>query len=213
MWSGCIWKLVSPWVPQHMWGTAEHHFYFKQEKYERVEEPKLGICVRTVDNTKKSCPETCKWKKKRICSGHGLFPPEAVIYLGQNPTLNHCVCFYGLSGFVCAPQPLKAVWGAADFSPNLGIVKPHRFLALEECLASHFWLLQRTWARRLIGSMQMSWGCVFVFVSLWWAGGGNGGCSHRFSTFSLTSSAAASVGCERSSRRLWISVYWIQFYF
>lgn len=79
-----------------------------------------------------------KKKKKRICWGHGLFSPEAVIYLGQDPALNHCVCFYGLSGFVWAPQPLKAVWGTADFSPNLGIVKPHHFLALEKCLASHF---------------------------------------------------------------------------
>lgn len=67
-----------------------------------------------------------------------MFSPEAVIYLGQSPTLNHCVCFYGLSGFVCAPQPLKAMWGTADFCPNLGIVKPHSFLTLEKCLASHF---------------------------------------------------------------------------
>ena len=29
------------------------------------------------------------------------------------------------------------VGGTADFSPNLGIVKPHHFLALEKCLASH----------------------------------------------------------------------------
>lgn len=76
-------------------------------------------------------------KGKKICWGHSLFSPEAVIYLGQRPTLNHCVCFYGLSGFVCAPQPLKTVGGPADFSPNLGIVKPHHFLALEQCLASH----------------------------------------------------------------------------
>lgn len=87
------------------------------------ERGKLATCVRAVDNTKKSCPETCKWKKG-ICRGHSLFSPEAVIYLGQSPTLNHCVCFYGLGGFACAPQPLRAVRGAAGFSPNLGIVKP-----------------------------------------------------------------------------------------
>lgn len=83
--------------------------------------------------------KTCKngEKRNRICWGHSLFSPEAVIYLGRSPTLNHCVCFYGLSGFVCAPQPLKLVWGTADFCPNLGIVKPHCFLTLERCLASH----------------------------------------------------------------------------
>lgn len=59
-----------------------------------------------------------------MCRGHGLFSPEAVIYLGQNPTLNRCVCFYGLGGFARAPQPLRAVCGAAGCSPNLGIVKP-----------------------------------------------------------------------------------------
>lgn len=91
---------------------------------------------------KENCPKTFKWKKKekRICWGHSLFSPEVVIYLGQCPTLNHCVCFYGLSGFVCAPQPLKEVGGGdcccSDFSPNLGIVKPHCFLALEKRLAS-----------------------------------------------------------------------------
>ena len=104
-----------------------------------MEEPKRSICARTVDTQREVAPKTCKWKKKkRICWGHGLFSPEAVIYLGQSPTLNHCVCFYGLSGFVCAPQPLKVVGGTADFSPNLGIVKPHHFLALEKCLASHW---------------------------------------------------------------------------
>lgn len=76
-------------------------------------------------------------KRNKICRGHSLFSPEAVIYLGRSPTLNHCVCFYGLSGFVCAPQPLKLVWGTADFCLNLGIVKPHCFLTLERCLASH----------------------------------------------------------------------------
>lgn len=101
----------------------------------RVKEAKLATCGRAVDNTKKSCPVTCKWKKG-ICRGHSLFSPEAVIYLGQNPTLNRCVCFYGLGGFACAPQPLKTVWGAAGFGPNLRIVKPHRFLTLEEHLAS-----------------------------------------------------------------------------
>lgn len=37
---------------------------------------------------------------------------------------------------MCAPQPLKVVGGTADFSPNLGIVKPHHLLALDKCLAS-----------------------------------------------------------------------------
>ena len=101
-----------------------------------MQEPKRSICVRTVDTQREVAPKTCKWGEK-ICWGHGLFSPEAVIYLGQSPTLNHCVYFYGLSGFVCAPQPLKVVGGTADFSPNLGIVKPHHFLALEQCLASH----------------------------------------------------------------------------
>lgn len=150
-------------------------------------------------HTKRSCPETCKWKKKkRICWGHGLFSPEAVIYLGQSPTLNHCVCFYGLSGFVCAPQPLKVVWGTADFSPNLGIVKPHHFLTLEKCLASHF-SCRGPRIHQLRRSMQMSLGCVFVSISLWWTCGGNGCCSDRFSTFSSTSSIAESVGSEQNT--------------
>lgn len=107
-----------------------------------VEEPKQSICVRAVDTQREVAPKRenrkkKKEKEKRIYWGHGLFSPEAVIYLGQNPKLNHCVCFYGLSGFVCAPQPLKMVWGTADFSPNLGIVKPHHLLALEKSLASH----------------------------------------------------------------------------
>lgn len=212
MWSGCIWKLVSPWVPNTC-KALQSTISIRAGRVWEGGGAKAGHMCKNSWQHKEKLPRNLQMEKKGICRGHGLFSPEAVIYLGQNPTLNHCVCFYGLSGFVCAPQPLKAVWGAADFGPNLGIVKPHRFLALEECLASPFWLLQRTRARRLIGSMQMSWGCVFVFVSLWWAGGGNSGCSHRFSTFSLTLSAAASVGCERSSRRLWISVYWIQFYF
>lgn len=99
---------------------------------------KAGHMCKNSWQHKEKLPWNLQTEKKGICRGHSLFSPEAVIYLGQNPTLNHCVCFYGLSGFVCAPQPLKAVWGAADFSPNLGIVKPHRFLALEECLASRF---------------------------------------------------------------------------
>lgn len=108
-------------------------------------------------------------EKKRICWGHGLFLPEAVIYLGQSPTLNHCVCFYGLSGFVCAPQPLKVVGGTADFSPNLGIVKPHHFLALEKRLASH------SAAEDLYTSAQMEHAdefrirvCFFTVVTKWW---------------------------------------------
>lgn len=107
-------------------------------------------------------------KRNRICRGHSLFSPEAVIYLGRSPTLNHCVCFYGLSGFVCAPQPLKLVWGTSDFCPNLGIVKPHCFLTLERCLASHMgrWGTVYT-AHQLRGSMQMSLGCVLVWILLW----------------------------------------------
>lgn len=134
----------------------------------------LATCVRAVDNTKKSCPVTCKWKKG-ICRGHSLFSPEAVIYLGQNPTLNRCVCFYGLGGFACAPQPLKAAWGAAGFGPNLGIVKPHRFLTPEEHLAS---------CRELHQTDTCRWdtGCVFVLILLSWVGWGNCWCSHRFST-------------------------------
>lgn len=128
--------------------SAEQHFYFnssiwrlhKPKESQRVEEPKWSICVRTVDTQREAALKLAnrKKKKKRICWGHGLFSPEAVIYLGQSPKLNHCVCFYGLGGFVCAPQPLKMVWGTADFSPNLGIVKPHHLLAFEKCLASHF---------------------------------------------------------------------------
>lgn len=133
----------------------------------RVEEPKRSICVRTVDTQREVAPKLANGKKKkRICWGHGLFSPEAVIYLGQSPTLNHCVCFYGLSGFVCAPQPLKVVWGTADFSPNLGIVKPHHFLTLEKCLASHF-SCRGPRIHQLRRSMQMSLGCVFVSISLW----------------------------------------------
>lgn len=107
-------------------------------------------------------------KKTRICWGQSLFSPEAVICLGRRPTLNHCVCFYGLSGFVCAPQPLKLVWGAADFCPNLGIVKPHCFLTLERRLASHMgrWGAVYT-VHQLRGSMQMSLGCVLVWILLW----------------------------------------------
>lgn len=156
-----------------MFDTEASTYVFCLE-LKRAREAKLGTCVRAVDNTKKSCPETCKWKKG-TCRGHSLFSPEAVIYLGQNPTLNRCVCFYGLGGFACAPQPLKAVWGAAGFGPNLGIVKPHRFLALEERLASCRELRQA-------GACRWDAGCVFVFVSLWLAGWRNGWFSHRFST-------------------------------
>lgn len=75
-----------------------------------MEQPKQSICVRTVDTQREVALKLANGKKKkRICWGHSLFSPEAVIYLGQSPTLNHCVCFYGLSGFVCAPQPLKVV--------------------------------------------------------------------------------------------------------
>lgn len=48
-------------------------------------------------------------KKKLASSGQGLFSPEAAICLGVCPALNHCVCFYGLSGPECAPQPLNVV--------------------------------------------------------------------------------------------------------
>lgn len=128
--------------------SAEHHLNFnssfwiihKPEECSEGGAAKAEHMCKNSWHTKRSRPKTCKWKKKkkRICWGHSLFSPEAVIYLGQSPTLNHCVCFYGLSGFVCAPQPLKVVGWTADFSPNLGIVKPHHFLALEKCLASHF---------------------------------------------------------------------------
>lgn len=128
----CLQSSISTVTPQ----SAHIH---RPKECSRIEKPKWSICVRRVDTQREVALKVAKWKKKkRICWGHGLFSPEAVIYLGQNPTLNHCVCFYGLSGFVCAPQPLKAAWGTADFSPNLGIVKPHHFLTLEKCLASHF---------------------------------------------------------------------------
>ena len=71
--------------------------------------------------------EPCNGKKSS--TGQGLFSPEAAICLGGFPTLNHCVCFYALSGFVCTPQPLNVVGGTEDFNNNLEIVKPHRFLA------------------------------------------------------------------------------------
>lgn len=64
---------------------------------------------------------------------------------------------------------LKVVGGTADFSPNLGIVKPHHFLALEKCLAS------RSAAEDLYTSAQMEHAdelrmCV-CFISLWWTRG------------------------------------------
>lgn len=36
-------------------------------------------------------PKLRKWNK--MCSGQGLFSPEAAIYLGQSPTLHRCVYF------------------------------------------------------------------------------------------------------------------------
>lgn len=48
-------------------------------------------------------------RKKRPATERkkGLFSPEAAICPGVCPALNRCVCFYGLSGPECAPQPLN----------------------------------------------------------------------------------------------------------
>lgn len=47
--------------------------------------------------------------EKNASSRQGLFSPEAAICFGVCPALNRCVCFYGLGGPECAPQPLNVV--------------------------------------------------------------------------------------------------------
>lgn len=64
---------------------------------------------------------------------------------------------------------LKWTGGTADFSPNLGIVKPHHFRTLEQCLAS------RSAAEDLFTSAQMEHEdesrMSVCITSLWWSRG------------------------------------------
>lgn len=99
-------------------------------------ELKWSICVRIFDV--KAHKKTYKWKKKKLAwSTVCFYLKRSFVLAGDQHQTTVYVSMVSV-GLYVHHSHLKQWRETADFRPNLGIVKPHCFLALEKCSASHW---------------------------------------------------------------------------